>query len=864
MKPLTSLILGTVLNPDMFCISVVQTGKRILQYHLVALFFSGSLFFADGLTAQTMEAVLSQVGERIEKQFPGDNANKKISIHLVESISGTVDSVAEDLARQLELKIRRHLLKNRSYSEPVDPFEIQIKGAYKRAGINVDLTFKIQHYHPLTEETEKLEQSVRFEYLEDSPQKHVLILDIQSPELDKILNSRFSNELREEITKRQIFTPGQRGFRPDVSNCRSVSCLSDLGKQLDIDYLLLPRLDKIGNWKYILGADLIDVKDRSIKGKIDIHHNGRLSFLSGSIAELANRLFLQEQMMAAAEAGIKREMGSISITSEPSEADVYLDEKRLDQTTNLLLEKIEAGMHTVVIKKGSLQRTFKFVLNAGETRHLHALLQPFQVSSFKLVRDPADPLKIEFQIDYSLPVDPASVTDQTFFVQKGAGKLPGIIKIDSNVIIFSPAKPLQYGRTYKIIATRAVRSEFGDTPDLLYERRYRTSPYPVETDPNILIFSESHGPESWVKNRRGVLKVGVSSFIPLKHIDINGQRLELQDKTIMEREIPFEFSERQQKFSYLVTALTEEGKSQKRFVIHFGRKPERKKSPLQLITMLKYSNNDNLYSTSSEIENISASKTTLTLMPIYTFITGERSRLKLKGIILRDMMDDDQHSSKENSYTQIALEWLLSKTFVGTLKTEFGYNDYKTDNADIFVGEEESKSQVFLNLGSQVNFDKVSRFEFELSAISQTEANPATEDDDASGFITGLTTSYQFELLGAKSRIKLKIEELDASGQYKDNTETGMEAKQDYSWGNWLPSWSYALTSTAYKQKDTRLTVEGIAIENTLAALTLKLGYKLFDSTKLELEVKNKKQESNVLSYNYEATIIALGVSLQL
>jgi len=523
--------------------------------NLVGLILIMMMFFPGVGFAQTLEKTMDQLAGYIVQYTPGENANRNLSIQLINSRSGLSDPTSAAIASQLELALRRHLLKNKSFTESIDPYEVQITGSYRSLGEELELAVIVTHKNSESGDQQGFERSVRFEYSGESQQKRVLILNIASNDLTPQLMDKFSNDLRKEIEQRGIYIPEKRPFQSSTIDCSSSVCLSAMGRQLDVHYILQPRLEKTSNLKYSFSANLVDVKKKKSITKVAVMHSGRIAFLKGSLDDLVTRLSLQETLQAAVASGIKRETGHLSITSLPSGADIYLDNERLDEVTNILLENVEAGMHSISIRRGTLQRNLKIVLEAGETKRLHVELKPFEVQSLKLLKNPEDPLLNGFKIKYSLPVDPQSVNQKTFFVQKGQHKIAGSLEVMEDTILFKPLKPLHHGKLYKIIATRSVRSSFGDAPDLLYERRYKTTPYPVEKDANVLIYSESHGSETWSKYKRGVLKLGISSFMPLKHFDINGQRISLKDQTIIEYEIPFDFEKSgKERLSYLVTA----------------------------------------------------------------------------------------------------------------------------------------------------------------------------------------------------------------------------------------------------------------------------------------------------------------------
>ncbi len=152
------------------------------------------------------------------------------------------------------------------------------------------------------------------------------------------------------------------------------------------------------------------------------------------------------------------------------------------------------------------------------------------------------------------------------------------------------------------------------------------------TDPNVLIFSSTHGPVNYTKEKTGIIKIGITSFVPILRVTVDGYRRRLVLNSQAEFEIPYRVTEEKPTI-YKVRVFTDIGVSEKVFEFHYGDKPKPLPPPLVFISLLGITSTDNVDSASLEETKDSASKITLTLVPQYRFFLGKNSSLTITIII---------------------------------------------------------------------------------------------------------------------------------------------------------------------------------------------------------------------------------------
>lgn len=373
-------------------------------------------------------------------------------------------------------------------------------------------------------------------------------------------------------------------------------------------------------------------------------------------------------------------------------------------------------------------------------------------------------------------------------------------------------------------------------------------------DPHILIFSETHLPNSLVKNKTGELRIVASAFDPIRHIDINGTPFQFNENTKVVVTFPFELEEGPNDF--VVTVSTDEGSQQKTFNISYEKKTKPKKRSLQIIAKADIASLDNV--TSADKNEKSGTKLVGTLVPLYTMPIGTGSTIQFRGIILREKYSDDDFSANEISYTQLFVQWLKKGMPIGDVNVGLGYNDIRTNNENPAIGEDESLTEIRVvgGLKRKLMVDLTLDIQLDV-ALKDSKVDVASSNDEADGREVTILTGALYQFLGIRSGGYLEYTDTDAEGKYQDAATTGFKLKADYSIADFVPG-----LELAYKEK-TRKNGNAADVKQTdkISTATIKVDYKwkVLADSQWTASWRSKKQESNVSTAEYSAAITTVG-----
>lgn len=425
--------------------------------------------------AEMLEKQLSPIANSIVSQAPGDNGNRKIQIEIVNSDNKSIDGLSRKIAGKLELAILSEILKQKKYESIESDFAIKIKGTYQISNEHVDIKLEGIHINQKTGFQLSFDHQFSADHSPVSIKREVLILNLQTNLLTHELLNRFSNDFRNEIKKRECYLLLSDRIRPNTKNCQSLSCLSKLGKKLQVKYILRPKIEKIKPLLFLLSADFIDVNREIIVSSVQIKHAGYIAYLIGSLEELSKRVAIQEHLLKIASEDLAKNQGHLLITSEPTDADLYLDGIALPEDTNVLLRDMPAGEYKVTFRIGGLERENKIWVEAGKIKRIHAILKLLKLKTLSVVKPSKPEDRIAFKLVYTQPLLPESINSKTFFVKMGGQKIPGETVVQEDTILFRPEAKLIPNKIYEIVATKSIKSTSGDLSDVLYVRRYRHS-----------------------------------------------------------------------------------------------------------------------------------------------------------------------------------------------------------------------------------------------------------------------------------------------------------------------------------------------------------------------------------------------------
>jgi hypothetical protein len=375
-------------------------------------------------------------------------------------------------------------------------------------------------------------------------------------------------------------------------------------------------------------------------------------------------------------------------------------------------------------------------------------------------------------------------------------------------------------------------------------------------DSNIIIFSESHGQETYTTKKSGLLKLDVSTFSSIQRIEINGSPAGEFAGTRAQVEHAFQLEDKETAIT--VSVVTEDGSLEKTFTIFLGEKPGPEKTPFQLIGILGISSLDNVFAVSDDATKDSGTKAVITVVPQYDIPLAVDSKLRLRAIVLREKFSKEDFKTVEISYTQLAVQWLKQKIMGGNLTVEGGMNDIRTDNTAISIGEEQSSTEIYVNgvykqaLSKQLAWDAKVQYKQKDSIPEVANVN-----DEADAREISLKAGIFYTDPAYKGNGKIGYASNDALGKYQDSTTVTYSIKVDFPMGDWIPSVGYS-----GRQKTQAIEDERVALTPTVSSgtVTAKVNYKLFAKTQLSFSYQMKNQTSNVDTQNFTLNTATLSV----
>jgi hypothetical protein len=806
--------------------------------------------------AVAMKDALNQAVGNLFRDEKFLNSDYSVFVRVADKASSKQNYVTKDVETGLFLALLSSYPKRNFMMVSMEESDISIKGISQIKGDTVQLQLNVSRK---TKNGERFSNtSVVFVHRQKKESSDVIVLNIEADFLSPSNRQSYSKALRTAVKKQNNFTVFSS---PDLSlfsqeevlkktGCQGDACAVFIGKQFNVDLVLVTRITKTSSSRYHIFCRLINVDDGNLQIVTRTKHVGNLAYLPFSLEKAAIQLGEQKKLAAILAELKQKDSGQIVVTSEVPYARIYLDGKKLGQRTNAVIENVPFGTHTLLIVKDNVENSKTFDLQPGETLKFHFKLRPLEVTTIK--PDPGIsqiPLDSQFRITFNSRVNPQTVTSETLFLERNGIIIPGKIEISKKEVIFTPQKKLRHGQRYDFIATTEIRNLDGSRLLLDGFYRYRTKPYPAKKDADILIFSQSHGPITYTQRKSGTLQIGITSFSPILHADVNGKEFDASGKTELHYNLPYRRKSRPLK--YVVRALTEFGMASRTFVIHFGKKPKPKKPPFSLISILKASQTDNLTSATSSSSKTSASKMSLTLVPQYRVSLGKNFDLSMKAIILRDKYTDNAYQNRETAFTKISSTWIKTQSYLDKMTAELSWSKVGLDNGSPLLGETDFKTESAFSLGVEEKFGKDFTLSFGVDYLNQDFiTEPADPDDNADATVINLKTGLKLKLFDTTVKLKTKYGINDAVGKYKDSTTTVYDLKQTIPLGDWTPSWGYTIRETVKETEDARTVLGGIKVRKKSGTLLLKISYKLLPKFRIALDYKNKQQESNYQNYN--------------
>lgn len=381
----------------------------------------------------------------------------------------------------------------------------------------------------------------------------------------------------------------------------------------------------------------------------------------------------------------------------------------------------------------------------------------------------------------------------------------------------------------------------------------------LSLDETILIYSSTHGRVNVLSSDETVIKIHVTAFEPISEVRINGKVVRSPGEKRVELSVPVRLHDRKA-VTLRVQASTRSGRSRQRFEFYPPPSAADTSSRFYIIGQIGMSLTDNLNNESVSDEKDEALKSTLTLVPVYRHSLSRNSRIVIRGIFLREKLAKDKYSDKEVSFSQAAAQWIVQNTAFGSLLTELGFNDIRTQNKSLLNGEEHSKIEGYVSGTLENQLTEEGRWNAELR-MKQKDAIPepmnANYDGDALELRLTAGIEAQFKDLMVEMDSAYAVNE--ARGKYKDYSSVSLGFKGSTQFDDWKISIAHDREEKSRTHNDPFY--NNIKPHYSIHTVTTKLIYQWFPELFLNGEYKERRQSSNVDELDYQRNTVTVSVS---
>jgi len=455
----------------------------------------------------------------------------------------------------------------------------------------------------------------------------------------------------------------------------------------------------------------------------------------------------------------------------------------------------------------------------------------------------------EIWVRFKQKIDPATMTESAAILEADGQPVAGKWVLEDDRIRFKPEAELLYNKKYLVRVTEALKNLDGGglrkEAGWAFITRNKVD-YPDHLDENALIFSPSHEMDSYVLAKKGVLKIGVTTFEPIEQVDINGKMIKVPKETQIEFDFPYELSQRTTKFD--VSVVTDAGLAKKSFTIHLGAKEEG--ASFKLINILAVSIIDNINNKAKDATHDAATKESITIVPQFTYRFSKEHAVGMKGIVLREKYTNKAYLSKEVSYTQLAFDWDWSDTWAGKMTNAIGWNDIRTQNDKLTLGTNKLLAETFWSITLDQPWDKETGLKQKLEIKNKNAvAKAAKIDDETDAQETNLTLTFKTNLWNLGTQFEVQNTQNQAVGKNQDFTAIKGSFKISDKWGPVSPSFK---ADTSIKDFNILNSTTGIKQKDVVTNYQLKATMTGWFKIVFGADYKLKKQTSNLVGSTYD------------
>ena len=305
-----------------------------------------------------------------------------------------------------------------------------------------------------------------------------------------------------------------------------------------------------------------------------------------------------------------------------------------------------------------------------------------------------------------------------------------------------------------------------------------------DNETEILIFSLS--PEK-VEEQKGVLKIQISTFSPIKEITVRGKPQKFpKDASLVWLKFPYVLNFGVNNFEVYVKTLHGGEKKTLRLVYETPELLRKAKlgDSFQLISIIGNTISDNIEKAEDNDTKSKAFSSSILFVPSYRFDVMDDSSIYLRGVLMGDQHHDGEFESKEVLFKQVSLEWEERTSWAGDFTISIGTNEAGTRDVPESASPRDSLSNKYkratrdniYTMKAKNEIDKETTWNWQIDRKKKLVEG----SNDDSGYSTSLLVGYVTPFFGLKTTIEGTYEDTDLNGQYDDTKALKSKLKVDY------------------------------------------------------------------------------------
>lgn len=220
----------------------------------------------------------------------------------------------------------------------------------------------------------------------------IAVIDFEANGISDGEARALTDRLRNELFRFKNFQVMERSFMEEIleeqgfqlSGCTSDECVVEVGRLIGVEQMLGGSISKIGN-VFSVSARIVSVETGKILKVSSYDYKGDIGgLLTQGMHEVAAQLATEKSTVTLP---LAINVGAFYITSEPSGAAVWIDDKEEIGVTPLVIENQSVGEHKIYLEKGDYSTETTAELQANDIKRLNLILK-FGVGKLRIITNP--------------------------------------------------------------------------------------------------------------------------------------------------------------------------------------------------------------------------------------------------------------------------------------------------------------------------------------------------------------------------------------------------------------------------------------------------------------------------------------------